>query len=64
MNPYYQYQVIKASLTKRAQCPHCLHSFEIMRRDKERELSCLKCGRKFKVSGKNPGLVRQIRKNK
>jgi len=64
MNPYFQYQVIKASLTKRTQCPHCQHSFEIMRRDKERELSCLKCGRKFKVSGKNAGLARQIRKNK
>lgn len=63
MNPYFQYQVIKASLTKRAKCPHCQHSFEIMRRDKEHELSCLKCGRKFKVSGKKTGLMRQIPKN-
>lgn len=63
MNPYYQYQVIKASMTKRAQCPHCQHSFEIMRKDKERELSCLKCGRKFRVSGKSTGLTRKNRKD-
>lgn len=51
MNPLFQYQVIKSSMVTGAHCPHCQHRFEVLRRDSQRELSCLSCGKKFKVSG-------------
>ena len=63
MNPFFQYQVIKSNLLRRAKCPHCQHSFQVLRKDSQRELTCLKCARKFKITG-NISPARKLKKDK